>query len=63
LLLLPWAGFSLTTVVFASGLICWFGSRWWTGLLAAVVLTVLVRVVFVVLFKVPLPDGTLGLPF
>jgi hypothetical protein len=63
LLLLPWAGFSITTLCFAGGLICWFGSPLWTGLLAGVILTAVVRVVFAVLFKVPLPDGVLGLPF
>jgi hypothetical protein len=63
LLLLPWAGFSITTLCFAGGLICWFGSPLWTGLLTGVILTAVVRVVFAVLFKVPLPDGVLGLPF
>jgi tripartite-type tricarboxylate transporter receptor subunit TctC len=63
LLLLPRAGFSLSTLLFAGSLMCWFGSRWWTALFAAAVLTAVVRVVFVVLFKVPLPEGDLGLPF
>ncbi len=63
LLLMPWIGFSLTTIGFAGGLIWWFGSRWWVGGFTAVVLTVLVQIVFAVLFKVQLPAGELRLPF
>ena len=63
LLVLPAAGFPLTTVVFAGGLMWWLGSRWWTALFAGVVLTIVVWGLFSVVFTVPLPEGAWELPF
>lgn len=56
-------GFSLATVLLAGGLIWHFGSRWWTAILSAVILTVVVNALFTLIFKVPLPEGNFELPF
>ena len=56
----PWIGFYLPTFVFAF-LITWrLGARWWSALLTAVVLLVVVYFLFVVAFRVQLPQGTIG---
>jgi len=60
---LPWLGFSLSTALFVVGLALRLGAHWATATATAVVLVVAVRLLFVVLFKVQLPIGQLGLPF
>ena len=63
LVLMPWLGFSIVTVFFAAGLIWRFGSGIGTSVLSAVLLTIVVKALFTIVFKVPLPEGELGLPF
>lgn len=62
LLLMPWVGFSLATVLFAAGLIWRFGSGLGTAVFSAVLLTIVVKALFTIVFKVPLPEGELVLP-
>jgi hypothetical protein len=45
-------GFSVSTWLMATGMMIGLGNRWWV-----------VRVLFVILFRVQLPAGELGLPF
>jgi hypothetical protein len=60
---LPWLGFTCSTLVFSIGVMLWLGTRWWLTIVIAVAMAVLVRLLFVGLFKVQLPPGELGLPF
>jgi hypothetical protein len=39
------------------------GTRWWSAALTATMLILAVKLLFLYLFKVQLPAGTLGLPF
>jgi hypothetical protein len=60
--LLPVAGFLLTTTAFLTGLMYYSGvRRLQIGLPLGVVLSILLFNVFVQFLKVPLPDGPLGL--
>lgn len=58
-----WAGFSLSTLAMAAGVMVWLGNRWWVSVTVAVVMVIVVRLLFGVLFRVQLPAGELGLPF
>lgn len=60
---ISWLGFSVCTFVLATGLIVWLGGRWWLAPIVAVVMVTVVKLLFVVMFKVQLPAGELGLPF
>lgn len=60
---MDWIGFSASTLLMAVGLMVWLGNRWWASIVIAVLMVVLVRMLFVVLFRVQLPAGQLGLPF
>lgn len=62
-LLLPWLGFALSTVLMATGMMVWLGQSWPRAALASAGLVGLVYLLFVVAFKVPLPGGVLNLPF
>ncbi len=53
--ILPWAGFSLATLIFATALMWRLGTRWWLAGLVAALLVAGVHLLFVNLFKVPLP--------
>jgi hypothetical protein len=59
---LPWAGFNLSTFIFALASMAWLGTRWWLGLLMSALLVVLTQVLFARAFSVPLPAGQWGLP-
>lgn len=63
LLALSWLGFQPSTVVFASAALMWLGARWWSALLASLLIVIVVRVLFVGLFHVQLPAGEFGLAF
>lgn len=63
LLAMPRIGFSISTVVLASGVLMMQKMRWYQSLLIAVAMVAVVQLLFVVLFKVQLPTGELGLPF
>lgn len=62
LILMEPLGFLWTTICFTTILIWWLGSRWWVGLFSAVLLTVIVKVLFVWVFHITLPESDLGLP-
>ena len=62
-LAMGWIGFSASTLLMAVGLMIWLGNRWWVAVFVAVVMVAVVRLLFVVLFRVQLPAGELGLPF
>ena len=58
-----WIGFSVSTWLMATGMMIGLGNRWWVAAGVALVMVVVVRVLFVILFRVQLPAGELGLPF
>ncbi|TVS10325.1 MAG: tripartite tricarboxylate transporter TctB family protein, partial [Planctomycetaceae bacterium] len=58
-----WVGFSVSTWLMATGMMIGLGNRWWVAAGVALVMVVAVRVLFVILFRVQLPAGELGLPF
>jgi putative tricarboxylic transport membrane protein len=58
-----WIGFSVSTLLMAVGLMVWLGNRWWVAIVVAVVMVAVVRLLFVMLFRVQLPAGEWGLPF
>lgn len=74
---ISWIGFGLSTAALGTGLISWLDIRqrgkeaspggWWLRLPTAagtsLLLVIAVRLLFVMLFKVQLPTGALGLPF
>jgi hypothetical protein len=60
---ISWLGFSLSSWIIASALMIRLGTRWWTAALTAAMLIVAIKLLFLYLFKVQLPAGTLGLPF
>jgi len=63
LLALSWLGFQVSTLLFAAAVLTWLGARWWSALISGVVIVVVVRVLFVGLFHVQLPEGAFGLAF
>jgi len=58
-----WVGFSLSTLLLSAGLMVWLGNRWWVALIVSAVMVIVVKLLFVILFRVQLPIGELGLPF
>ena len=58
-----WLGFSLGTLLFTSVVLRRLGARWPVILGTAIGLVLLVQLLFVQLFRVQLPIGSLGLPF
>ncbi len=58
-----WIGFSVSTWLMASGMMIALGNRWWVAAGVALLMVVVIRLLFVVLFRVQLPAGELGLPF
>lgn len=61
--LLPWLGFALSTLVVTLPLMILLGNGWIRSAIVSAVLILVVYLLFVVLFKVPLPGGVFGLPF
>ena len=61
-LLVPWLGFALSTVVMAPAMMILLGNSWKQSLLVSIILIIVIYALFVVLFKVPLPGGVLGMP-
>jgi hypothetical protein len=57
-----WVGFSLSTILLCTGVMIWLGNRWWVALIVSVAMVVVVKLLFVILFRVQLPVGELGLP-
>lgn len=58
---MPWLGFSISTFLFAGGMMLWLGTRWWVALLLTVLMIAAIRLLFVSLFKVQLPAGVFEL--
>jgi putative tricarboxylic transport membrane protein len=61
--ILPWLGFSVSTLIMATGMMMLLGNSWKHSLIVSIFLITLIYLLFVVLFKVPLPGGVFGLPF
>ena len=59
-LLVPWAGFYAPTFIFGWVMAWRMGARWWAAGLAAALLIAVIRVLFVGLFRVQLPQGAYG---
>lgn len=59
LLLLPWVGYSLATVLFLGITLKLFGSGWGETVVVTVVLVSLISILFERLFQVTLPQGSL----
>lgn len=62
-ILLPWLGFALSTAIMATAMMMLLGNPWWSALSLSLVLITIIFVLFVIFFKVPLPNGVLGMPF
>jgi putative tricarboxylic transport membrane protein len=56
---MPWLGFIISTLLFATLVMGYLGIRWSTATAASVLLVVSIQLLFVRLFKVPLPGGLL----
>jgi len=59
----PLLGFSLSSAAFATLLSMRLGMRWHIALVAALVTTVAIKLLFTGLFRVQLPEGVFGLPW
>ena len=57
---MPWLGFSISTFLFAAGMMGYLGTRWWLALVVPILMIVVIRLLFVSLFKVQLPEGVLA---
>jgi putative tricarboxylic transport membrane protein len=62
-IILPWLGFSITTLIMATAMMILLGNSWKPSLLLSVTLIAIIYLLFVLLFKVPLPSGVFGMPF
>ena len=62
-LLLPWLGFALSTAIMATGMMILLGNSWWAALSLSTILLVIIYILFVLVFRVPLPGGVFNLPF
>jgi putative tricarboxylic transport membrane protein len=62
-LAISWIGFSLSTVVFGTGMMMRLGASWWLAGGMSLLLMAAINVLFVGLFKVQFPAGVVGLPF
>jgi divalent metal cation (Fe/Co/Zn/Cd) transporter len=60
---LSWLGFQISTVIFTTAVLTWLGARWWSALISGIAIVAVVRILFVGLFHVQLPDGAFGLAF
>jgi len=57
-----WLGFALSTIAFLALTTRAFGARWWSAVVASLLIMSIVWLMFTYLFEVQLPHGTLGLP-
>ncbi len=60
---ITWIGFSLSSWLFATALMTRLGNRLYWSALTSAALVAMIKLLFLYLFKVQLPDGNLGLPF
>lgn len=59
-LLIPWAGFSLSSVLFCAALIRLLSElTWWRSALYAFLMTAAIHIIFISILKVPMPSGEL----
>ena len=63
ILAMPFVGFTLGTLVFATAMMMLLQIPWKMALSVSVALTLVVNLLFGMLFHVPLPSGIFGLPF
>lgn len=56
---MPWLGFGISTLLFSGIMMMRLGVRWWIAASMAAGLVLGVKMLFGVLFKVPLPEGFL----
>ena len=61
ILILPWIGFSIATLILVTSLLRFLGSRWWLSSTVALCLLVLIQLLFGYAFNVPLPPNHWGL--
>lgn len=59
LVVMPFGGFYLTSIVFLAGVLCFLRVHKWHALLTMALLIVLIYAVFSLFLKVPLPGGML----
>lgn len=57
--MIPWAGFSISTLLFGISMMIRLGSRWWLALLVSLLAVAIIRLVFVMMFDVYLPERLL----
>jgi hypothetical protein len=62
-IILPWLGFSVSTLIMATGMMVLLGNSWKQSLIVSIILISIIYLLFVMLFKVPLPGGMFNLPF
>ncbi len=62
-IVLPWLGFSVATLVMGTGMMVLLGNSWKRSALVSIVLIALIYMLFVLFFKVPLPGGAFELGF
>jgi putative tricarboxylic transport membrane protein len=60
---LPLLGFALSTLVMATGMMMLLGNTLKSSAIVSIILITVIYLLFVVLFKVPLPGGVFGMPF
>lgn len=63
ILAIPWLGFTLSTLLFATAMMMMLGASWKLAGSVTIVLVLIVNLLFGALFHVPLPTGITGLPF
>lgn len=61
--LMNWAGFTVSTFLLATALAGLLGARWWSAIAGSVLLVAAVKLLFGLMFRVDLPQGSLGLNF
>ena len=61
--LIPWLGFTLSSLVFGFALVWLQGSRWYMSGSMILALMIGIKLLFGILFHVQLPEGVIGLPF
>jgi putative tricarboxylic transport membrane protein len=62
-IILPWLGFSVSTLIMATVMMVLLGNSWKQSLIVSVIMISIIYLLFVILFKVPLPGGVFNLPF
>ncbi|MDG2170798.1 MAG: tripartite tricarboxylate transporter TctB family protein [Opitutales bacterium] len=62
-ILLPWLGFAISTLIMATTMMMILGNPWWSALSLSLVLLTIIYILFVLFFRVHLPSGVFGMPF